>query len=261
MGNPFAGRRAPVHIVFALMLATFGLLADPAFGQLSHDELIAQGFTRQPDENGKAIWTRPVNAMGQALTRMMGGNCSSGMCGSEAQQGGCSGGMCSTNAQQGCADGSCGLMQKGGGLFQRSEKPLQPRLSEWAPKPKEKPAAEPEAKPTQTAAAPTIDADALAEKLLDKLASDPRFKGPKGEDGQPGPAGPAGPPGPQGDAVRDAVVNYDELTAAVIARLPPIHVQNYDRNGKLVDEESYPVGTPIRLRHGSLTGADPTPIN
>lgn len=32
--------------------------------------------------------------------------------------------------------------------------------------------------------------------------------------------------------------------------IPPIHVQNFARDGKLIDEEKYPVGTPIKLRHG-----------
>ena len=32
--------------------------------------------------------------------------------------------------------------------------------------------------------------------------------------------------------------------------IPPNHVQNFSRDGKLIDEEKYPVGTPIKLRHG-----------
>lgn len=33
-------------------------------------------------------------------------------------------------------------------------------------------------------------------------------------------------------------------------KIPPNHVQNFSRDGKLIDEEKYPVGSPIKLRHG-----------
>lgn len=33
-------------------------------------------------------------------------------------------------------------------------------------------------------------------------------------------------------------------------KIPPVHIQNYDRNAKLIDEEKYPLPSPVRLRHG-----------
>lgn len=53
------------------------------------------------------------------------------------------------------------------------------------------------------------DLDALAERLVAKLAADPRFRGPAGPTG---PAGPAGAPGPAG---KPAEVDYQKLAAAV----------------------------------------------
>jgi hypothetical protein len=47
-----------------------------------------------------------------------------------------------------------------------------------------------------------------------------------------------------------------ELIAASKFKLPPIHVQNYDAHGNLIDEERYPYPGPIKLRHGTKKGAE-----
>jgi hypothetical protein len=83
------------------------------------------------------------------------------------------------------------------------------------------------------------DDEAILVALFQRIKSDPSFRGEKGEQGARG---------------EDAAVDYDLLAAEVARRLPPIHVQNYDRNNRLVDEEYYPVGTPIKLRHGGISG-------
>lgn len=66
--------------------------------------------------------------------------------------------------------------------------------------------------------------------------------------------GPSGPPGPAGQAGSAAAIDYGVVMQQLLARLPPIRVQNYDRTGRLVDEESYPMGTPIKLRYGVIEG-------
>ena len=74
-------------------------------------------------------------------------------------------------------------------------------------------------------------------------------KGPKGEKGE------VGSQGERGKRGRDAIVesiDYDALTAEVVKRLPPILVNTYDRDGNLVDDESYPYPGPIKIRYGYL---------
>ena len=108
--------------------------------------------------------------------------------------------------------------------------------------------------PIQNPRQPSIDFDELASKLAEKMAADPRLKGPPGEKGAPGERGEkgdSGPPGCNGKDGKDAVIDYEQLSAIVIARMPPIHVQTFDRNGNIIDEESYPVGTPLKLRYGA----------
>ena len=90
--------------------------------------------------------------------------------------------------------------------------------------------------------------------------------GQNGPRGTPGPQGPPGAPGSQGPPgvtrIRVLVGDKDGgqrvLQDETIADggvfnlvLPPIHVQNYDFNGNLVDEEFYPYPGPIRMRHGA----------
>jgi hypothetical protein len=68
-----------------------------------------------------------------------------------------------------------------------------------------------------------IDTEAIANTILDKLRTDPAFRGPAGPVGPPGPAGPAGPPGkaPEIDLetmrqeIAEQKVKIDELTKAV----------------------------------------------
>lgn len=114
------------------------------------------------------------------------------------------------------------------------------------------------------------------------MAGDPRFKGKDGQNGTNGTNGQDGQPG------KDAVVDYDKLAGEVATKLPlyvmqftdangqvveerpfqfnkannrfevkidPIHVQNFDSDSKLVDEEKYPYPGPIKLRHGAKVPA------
>ena len=99
-----------------------------------------------------------------------------------------------------------------------------------------------------------VDIDQLAKSLIDKMAEDPRFKGPPGKDGKdghPGVPGINGMSGKDGRDGKDATVDYDKLAGEVIARLPPLHIRNVDRvTGKIIDEEYYPVGSVVTLRYG-----------
>lgn len=61
---------------------------------------------------------------------------------------------------------------------------------------------------------PAIDASKIADAILEKMAGDARFRGPKGD------TGPAGPPGPKGDP-GSASIDVDELARAVLARINP----------------------------------------
>jgi len=93
-----------------------------------------------------------------------------------------------------------------------------------------------------------------------------------------------GPPGDVGPIGKTPEINYEDLAKAVAAKLkpirvtrldkdgnstpyidvflgdelplPPNRVQNYGVDGVLIDDESYPIGTPIKLRHGELSNAD-----
>lgn len=74
-----------------------------------------------------------------------------------------------------------------------------------------KPTPEPSAPPALVPVAPVASSESIAAAILDKIATDPRFRGPAG------PAGPKGDPGPPG---RDAEpVNLDALASAVADRL------------------------------------------
>ena len=74
-----------------------------------------------------------------------------------------------------------------------------------------RPTPEPSAPPALVPVAPSASSEAIAAAILDKIATDPRFRGPAG------PQGPKGDPGPPG---RDAeAVNLDALAAAVADRL------------------------------------------
>lgn len=101
-------------------------------------------------------------------------------------------------------------------------------------------------------------------------------KGDPGDPGQPGPRGEKGEPGSKGDKGEPGefdhtkmplfVIQFTDKTGQVVEERPfkfnitnnryevqidPIHVQNYDADSKLVDEEKYPYPGPIKLRHGA----------
>ena len=103
--------------------------------------------------------------------------------------------------------------------------------------------------PNPTAPPPaSIDVAQVASDLAEKLANDPRLKGPKGEQG---PRGDEGPPGPPGLAGRDAEIDLNELAAVVAARLPPIYVRNI-ANGQVIEEEPIHLGEVLNLEHKPL---------
>lgn len=204
----------------------FLILAAALCGQA---DLSAEGYTlTEVREDGTRVWSRPVTAM-----RCQGGcgSCSMGGCSKTGQ---CGMRGCNTS-QMGCSSGACGSRpMAGGGRV--------PRLV-----PIEKDEEEP-AISIKPAKADPVDTDKIAAAIIEKLASDPRFKGPKGDRGEPGPAGPAGKDGKPGQ------VNIDELAAAVILRLPPVKLHIYDDvNGDGVMSEgetfrlSAPLGEPLKL--------------
>jgi hypothetical protein len=61
----------------------------------------------------------------------------------------------------------------------------------------------------------------------------------RGTKGETGPAGPAGPSSPPADV--------DAIVARVKAALPPVRVQIVGPDGKVKQEQSKPLGDPIRL--------------
>lgn len=136
----------------------------------------------------------------------------------------------------------------GGGIPPKQPIQIQPPTQPLVPIQPLKP---PPVKPAE----PEVDLEKLAAAIAAKL--------PKPVDGKDGLAGPTGPPGlmgPKGDtgpAGPAVTIDLDQLAGAVIARLPPIHVQNYDRLGRLVDEEFYPYPGPIRLKDRPLQYTGP----
>jgi hypothetical protein len=88
-----------------------------------------------------------------------------------------------------------------------------------------KPTGELNIPPALAPVAPSASSEAIAAAILDRIATDPRFRGPAGPAGPQGPPGPKGEYGPQG---RDAPpVDLDALADAVAARLaartpPPV---------------------------------------
>jgi hypothetical protein len=122
----------------------------------------------------------------------------------------CGGGSC--NAFQGAGRQAAG---GGGGRMVPVRPPLVSEEIEQPPT-AEPPAKRPEPKAEASPPAATVDAEKLAESLVDKLANDPRFRGPKGDAGD---RGEAGPPGPAGPAGKDAVIDEDVLVAKVLAKI------------------------------------------
>ena len=167
----------------------------------------------------------------------------------------------------GCAGGSCGqggMMQNAGGG--RGKAP--PKFP--VQRPQDDQGFMPPSQPPQQVQQPPpkpIDTDKLVAEIVEKLASDPRIKGMPGKDGMDGKNGIDGKDGKNGIDGRDgkngtdgkdgidgkpgivAVVDYDVLASEVIRRMPPITMKSYDRNGKLIDSENYPIGTPIKIQY------------
>ena len=117
----------------------------------------------------------------------------------------CGGGSCSTGPRQNAGPGYG---------------PLAPKFPVQRPTPSPdalappKPTPEPSAPPALVPVAPAASSEAIAAAILDKIASDPRFRGPAGPQGPKGDQGPPGPPG------HDAPpVDLDALADAVAARL------------------------------------------
>ncbi|WP_162275862.1 S1 family peptidase [Roseimaritima ulvae] len=134
--------------------------------------------------------------------------------------------------------------------------------------------------PSASPSVPQISDEAIAAHLFDQMKNHSAlFKGEKGDKGEPGPKGDPGPEGQitsqhlksvvfavtdqlrndsnlkgePGKDGRDGVsptLDIDAIAAQVLARLPPIPVQTYDRQNQLIDTEYYPFGTPIKLRYG-----------
>ncbi len=85
--------------------------------------------------------------------------------------------------------------------------------------------------PTQSPAA-ALDRESLLNELLERMAADPRFRGPRGE---PGPAGLRGPP---------ALIN-----------LPPVVLEIIRPDGSIA-RQSKPLGQPIRLKLVPIEGVN-----
>jgi hypothetical protein len=121
--------------------------------------------------------------------------------------------LCNHFQETQCGGGGCqmGGFPRSGGMGGGQMLPVRPPVaSEAAPA---VPARPPVVASPAAPAAPGIDAEKLAATLIEKLAGDERFKGPKGERGEPGPAGPPGKDG------RDAEVDYDRIVAEVESRI------------------------------------------
>ena len=77
---------------------------------------------------------------------------------------------------------------------------------------------------------------AVVAAVVERLSNDPGMKGSDGTDGRDG---------------KDAIIDYDRLAAEVIRRLPPIAVQQLDRNGKLLHSGDAYLGGTLKLYHAS----------
>lgn len=124
---------------------------------------------------------------------------------------------------------------------------------------------------------PQISEEAIAKHIFNQMIANPeKFKGDKGEPGPKGDPGSTGQvssehlssvvaavteqlrndpslKGEPGTDGRDGVsptLDIDDITAKVIAKLPPIPVKTYDRQNNLTGTEYYPYGTPIKIRYG-----------
>ena len=62
-----------------------------------------------------------------------------------------------------------------------------------------------------------------------------------------------GPPGPQGPSGKTPDIDYEQLAAEVIKRLPPVRLQTIKADGTMLQESSAPLGQPIKLRLVPIT--------
>lgn len=153
-------------------------------------DLSAEGYTLESvSAEGVRTWSKPLTM-----------SCGSGSCGSRSLMGGCSSGSCGTQ-MGGCSSGSCGSRRGS--------------MGGPGPVPKLVPANDEPATPSEPtkpiAKSEPVDTDKIAAAIVEKMASDPRFKGPKGDKGE---AGPAGPPG------KDAgPVDEEHIAALVLAKI------------------------------------------
>lgn len=170
-----------------------------------------------------------------------------------APGGGCGPGGC---GPQGCPPGQGGGEQWG---YPPQPNPFQ---RPQGPPPDQQP--QPPITPKQTPTPPTCQlTPEQVQTIIEALAKDVRFRGAQGiagpagnngTNGTDGTAGPAGPP-PAPEQIQAAIAAWvsahpAEVAAMVQPHLDPLHVETYDRNGVLVDAESYPYPGPIRLRYG-----------
>tara|TARA_R100001143_G_C3244038_1_gene80492 strand:- start:64 stop:363 length:300 start_codon:yes stop_codon:yes gene_type:complete len=84
----------------------------------------------------------------------------------------------------------------------------------------------------------TVDYELLAQKVLELLAEDERFKGKDGKDGTPGKAGPPG---------KGIELDLDTLSKEVDKRLPPLTIQIVDQKGKVLSSESRRLGEKLQI--------------
>lgn len=97
--------------------------------------------------------------------------------------------------------------------------------------------------------AANVDVGALTIALVEQIADDSRFRGP------PGPAGPAGGTGPAGAPGRDgADVDVEQLAEEIKRRLPPITFVNTTPDGKVFDSRDVRLGDTFPLKLAPIAG-------
>lgn len=165
--------------------------------------------------------------------------------------GGCFGGFCRPGGGSPSYGGGGGIPPKQPiGQLPEPSTPIQAPPTQPISPIQSPPTTPPPTQPPVQPQPPAINLDDLAKKIGDILAKDERLRGPKGDPGTDG------KPGKDGS---NATIDVDKLAEAVIARLPPIHVQQYDVYGQLIGEQRYPYPGPIRLqdRRGSQYTTSP----
>jgi hypothetical protein len=102
-------------------------------------------------------------------------------------------------------------------------------------------AAQPECAIARTALPAMQEQLVRIEAALLDLQSRPAERGPQGEQGPQGEIGPIGPQGPKGD-------KGDPAEPLNLAALPPMRVQIVSKDGKLLQEQSIPIGGLLKFR-------------